>query len=197
MTVLWRPPSLASQPDSTATKQNETNAPPSAEMRGPEVRRRYEDSGDDFDLDMDQRTRALGGRSGRIILLGDGHHDPSTDSDDHDMLGSEDQDLEAQAGPDLAGSFDDDDNDFAGARGAREGTPGPERVKNEAASGTTRSESSAVPTETKDTVMPDKLEAPEDPKAAIKAASDGLAPKDPKEPKDAEMKTEDKPASAD
>ena len=32
----------------------------------------FGDSGDDFDRDVDQRTGSLGGRSGRIILLGDG-----------------------------------------------------------------------------------------------------------------------------
>ena len=162
-------------------------------MRGPEVRRRYEDSGDDFDLDMDQRTRSLGGRSGRIILLGDGQNDVSADSDDHEMIGDEDRDLEAQAGHDLSGSFDDDD-DFTGARGAREGTPGPEIVKNDAASsmsGTTvRSASSTATHGTGGTVMPDKLVNPEEPKTAVKAASEGLAPED------TEMKSDEKSASA-
>lgn len=43
-----------------------------AEFRGPGTHHNYDDSGDDFDMDMDQRTRFLGGRAGRIILLGDG-----------------------------------------------------------------------------------------------------------------------------
>merc|ERR1712070_1191178 len=51
-------------------------APPEyAEFRGPGNRRnRFDDSSDDYDMDMDQRTRMLGRGSngGRIILLGDG-----------------------------------------------------------------------------------------------------------------------------
>ena len=43
-----------------------------AEFRGPGTHHRFDDSPDDYDMDMDQRTRFLGGRAGRIILLGDG-----------------------------------------------------------------------------------------------------------------------------
>ncbi|GIZ44167.1 hypothetical protein CKM354_000737200 [Cercospora kikuchii] len=47
-------------------------APPEyAELRGPGMHHRFDDSPDDYDMDMDQRTRMLG-RGGRIILLGDG-----------------------------------------------------------------------------------------------------------------------------
>ncbi|KAI7412183.1 protein phosphatase, partial [Hortaea werneckii] len=48
---------------------------PCAPPEGPGNRRnRFDDSSDDYDMDMDQRTRMLGrgSNSGRIILLGDG-----------------------------------------------------------------------------------------------------------------------------
>ena len=132
-----------------------------AELRGPGVRRRYEDSGDDFELDMDQRTRGIGGRSGRIILLGDGSNANANaegagpDSEDHDMLDdSDDQhELEAQAGHDLSDSFEDDDGK---TRHEREGTPGPEAVKSEPPAA--RSENSAASHDSEDTVVADQSE---------------------------------------
>ena len=94
--------------------------PKAAEFRGPGVRRQYDDNADDFDMDMDQRTRGLGGRAGRIILLGDGT-EVLTDSDEHEIMDheSEEEDLESHAvpGSDQAGE---------GNRSEREGTPGPE-----------------------------------------------------------------------
>ena len=61
------------------------------------MRHRFDDSGDDFDHDLDQRTRGIGGRHGRIILLGDGT-EVLTDSDDQEMFDhdEEDKDLDAQ-----------------------------------------------------------------------------------------------------
>ncbi|KAL6715013.1 Protein phosphatase 2C 2 [Lecanora helva] len=96
-------------------------APPEyAEFRGPGVRRNLEDSGDDYDLDLSQRGRGVGGRSGRIILLGDSA-EVQTDSDETEMFDheEEDKDLESQAtkGQPMA-------NDAI--RGTREETPGPE-----------------------------------------------------------------------
>ncbi|KAI9723495.1 MAG: Protein phosphatase 2C 2 [Chrysothrix sp. TS-e1954] len=90
-------------------------APPEyAEFRGPGIHH-VEDSPDDYDMDMDSRTRDLGGRSGRIILLGDGT-EVLTDSADSDMFDhdEEDKDLESQV-----------DKGQANARSEREGTPGP------------------------------------------------------------------------
>ena len=61
------------------------------------MRRRHDDSGDDFDHDTNQQTRGIGGRQGRIILLGDGT-EVLTDSDDQEMFDhdEEDKDLDAQ-----------------------------------------------------------------------------------------------------
>ncbi|KAG7004690.1 protein phosphatase 2C [Physcia stellaris] len=71
-------------------------APPEyAEFRGPGQRNNFEDSGDDYDMDTDQRTRGVGGRSGRIILLGDGT-EVVTDSDDMFDHDEEDKDLDSQ-----------------------------------------------------------------------------------------------------
>ncbi|KAK3170938.1 hypothetical protein OEA41_003022 [Lepraria neglecta] len=96
-------------------------APPEyAEFRGPGVRHNFEDSGDDYDLDLDQRTRGVGSRSGRIILLGDGT-EGLTESDDTEMFDheEEDKDLESQVTKGQGTTNDED-------RGAREETPGPE-----------------------------------------------------------------------
>lgn len=70
-----------------------------AEFRGPGTHHRFDDSPDDFDMDMDQRTRFLGGRAGRIILLGDGTeiltgniHDDDGDVDMEDRGDAEEAD---------------------------------------------------------------------------------------------------------
>ena len=70
-----------------------------AEFRGPGTHHHYDDSPDDFDMDMDQRTRFLGGRAGRIILLGDGTeiltggiHDDDGDVDMEDRGEAEEAD---------------------------------------------------------------------------------------------------------
>ena len=84
------------------------------------MRHQYDqDSPDDYELDLDQRARGGFGRSGRIILLGDGT-EVLTDSDDTDMFdhSEEDKDTENQikkATPDAES-----------ARSEREGTPGPQ-----------------------------------------------------------------------
>lgn len=63
------------------------------------MRRQFEDSGDDFDHDLNRPTRGLGGRSGRIILLGDGT-EVLTDSDEQEIFDQdeEDKDLQSQVG---------------------------------------------------------------------------------------------------
>ncbi|KAL8825875.1 MAG: hypothetical protein Q9191_004144 [Dirinaria sp. TL-2023a] len=97
-------------------------APPEyAESRGPGVRHRFEDSGDDYDMDLDPHSRGIGGRSGRIILLGDGR-EILTESDDTEMFDhvEEDKDLESQV---MKGQPQPDNDQ---ARNEREETPGPQ-----------------------------------------------------------------------
>ena len=117
-----------------------------AEFRGPGNHHRFEDSLDDYDMDIDQRTqRMIGGRSsaGRIILLGDGsevltNSSPAAHDHDVDMLDQdeEDRDLQSQVtkGTRVTVRGGDDADEGAtltsspneiGSRGDREGTPTP------------------------------------------------------------------------
>ena len=91
-----------------------------AELRGPGVKRGFEDSGDDYDLDLDNRNRGVGGHSGRIILLGDGT-EVLNDSDDTEMFDHEEEDkyLDSQVAKGQPNLTD-------GHRESREDTPGPE-----------------------------------------------------------------------
>jgi protein phosphatase PTC2/3 len=71
-----------------------------AEFRGPGVHHNFDDSDSGYDVDVDNRTKSLGGNNqrGRIILLGDGT-EVLTDSDDTAEMfdqGDEDRDLESQ-----------------------------------------------------------------------------------------------------
>ena len=69
-----------------------TNTSLAAEFRGPGVRHQFDnDSPDDYELDLDKRSRSFGGRRGRIILLGDGT-EVLTDSDDAEMFDHSDED---------------------------------------------------------------------------------------------------------
>ncbi|KAF2235118.1 hypothetical protein EV356DRAFT_576051 [Viridothelium virens] len=122
-----------------------------AEFRGPGNHHRFEDSLDDYDMDIDQRTqRMIGGRSSaaRIILLGDGSEvltdsSPAAHNHDIDMLDQyeEDRDLQSQvtmpsddadegatltSSPNEIGSRGDEN-----ARAEREGTPAPTSATNE------------------------------------------------------------------
>lgn len=138
-----------------------------AEFRGPGARRNFEDSGDDYDLDLDQRTRGAGGRSGRIILLGDGT-EVLTDSDETEMFDheEEDQDLDSQVAKGQPTSNEEN-------RGAREDTPGPESAEKlhstdrnpfNTPSSTTSDKSDATGTVTPkvipESALPDKLVTP-------------------------------------
>ncbi|TKA81532.1 Protein phosphatase 2C 2 [Cryomyces minteri] len=116
---------------------------------------------DDYDMDMDQRTRMVGGQSGRVILLGDGSE--KTDSDDQEMFDhdEEDRDLESQV---KKGQESAESN---GNRSEREGTPGPTSGKSDeihqaSPSSTNTEKSDAVPDEPRmkaasDSVLPDKI----------------------------------------
>lgn len=94
-----------------------------AEFRGPGVRHNFEDSGDDYDLDLDQRTRGIGGRSGRIILLGDGT-EVLTESDETEMFDHEEEDKDLESQVSKGQTKPNEEN-----RGVREETPGPEAPK--------------------------------------------------------------------
>lgn len=77
-----------------------------AEFRGPGIHHHIDDS-DEYDMDMDSRTRNVGGgANGHIILLGDGT-EVLTDQNNSD-------------------SFENDQD-----RANREGTPGPEERSEE------------------------------------------------------------------
>lgn len=84
------------------------------------MRHSFGESEDDYDLDMEKRTSGVGGRSGRIILLGDGT-EVLTDSDETEMFDheEEDEDLDSQVSKSVIKAVDED-------RAAREETPGPE-----------------------------------------------------------------------
>jgi len=121
-------------------------APPEyAEFRGPGIHHRFDDSPDDYDMDMDQRTRDFGhpGSSSRIILLGNGtesNTDHAHDDDgDVDMEDSgeadelEEKDLEEQV---RKGQVDNTKGSSSkapnGERSQREETPGPQEQSIEA-----------------------------------------------------------------
>ncbi|KAF4551682.1 Protein phosphatase 2C-like protein 5 [Elsinoe fawcettii] len=102
-------------------------APPEyAEFRGPGVHHHFDNDSDEYDVDLDQRTRMLTSRAGRIILLGDGgaefHADADSADQDTEMFDQSDEeekDLESQVKKGQAEAT-------ASERSKREETPGPE-----------------------------------------------------------------------
>ncbi|KAK3722637.1 Protein phosphatase 2C 2 [Vermiconidia calcicola] len=106
---------------------------PCAPPEGPGTHHRFsDDSPDDYEMDMDQRTRFIGGRAGRIILLGDGTEilaGNANDDEDVDMEDrgeaeeAEDKDLEEQVQKDAAKGPNGDPSDED--RSKREETPAP------------------------------------------------------------------------
>lgn len=99
-------------------------------------------------MDMDQRTRMLGGRPGRIILLGDGT-EVLTDHTHGDEDGDVDMDERGEAS-------EDEDKDLAEqvkkgqsesssttTNGAREETPGPQANKEDKTEGSSAASASA------------------------------------------------------
>ncbi|KAK5459456.1 Protein phosphatase 2C 2 [Exophiala xenobiotica] len=94
-----------------------------SEFRGPGVRHQFDhDSPDEYELDLDHRSRQFGSRSGRIILLGDGT-EVLTDSDDTEMFdqSEEDRDTANQVKKSTSETSEEDS-----ARSEREGTPAPQ-----------------------------------------------------------------------
>ena len=117
-----------------------------AEFRGPGVRHQFEqDSPDEYELDLDHRSRGFGGRNGRIILLGDGT-EVLTDSDDAEMFdqSEEDKDTANQIKKDTP-----DTSDIDSARSEREGTPAPQSAKDDSKASTHRDASHGPGTEIK------------------------------------------------
>ncbi|KAI9701532.1 MAG: Protein phosphatase 2C 2 [Candelina mexicana] len=150
-------------------------APPEyAEHRGPGKHHDQDDSADDYsDMDMDSRRRNLGGRSNRIIHLGDGT-EVLTDSDETEMFdhSEEDKDLESQVSKGQTVAKE-------GASSERESTPAtmerqqtPEPIESPSASKISSSPSSTITeksetggnsAEQPDTRIPSKLTTPEKP----------------------------------
>jgi len=104
-------------------------APPEyAEFRGPGVRHQFgHDSPDEYELDLDNRSRGQGGRSGRIILLGDGT-EVLTDSDDAEMFDHSDEDKDTENQVQKGTPATSSDNEAT--RSEREGTPAPQPPAN-------------------------------------------------------------------
>lgn len=103
-----------------------------AEFRGPGNHHRFDDSPYDDDMDMDQRTRMLGSRPGRVILLGDGTEvltDHANGDEDVDM--DERGEASEEEDKDLAEQVKKGQSEGAASNtnGAREETPGPEMKK--------------------------------------------------------------------
>lgn len=120
-----------------------------AEFRGPGAHNRFDPSDEDEYMDMDQRTRLLGGRGGRVILLGDGTEivTGSGDDDDVDMGEAEevdDSDLEEQI---KKGQAESNNGETNASKVQREGTPGPktEEPKKDSSSTTGTSSTPAEP----------------------------------------------------
>jgi len=137
-------------------------APPEyAEHRGPGMRQRqYDDSGDDFDHGLDHRSRGSGGRSGRIILLGDGT-EVLTESDDQEMFDhdEEDKDLESQ----VRRGDRDWDYEYSDHRDDSEHQPTshtPEPMEGSTAADSPASTLTEHSPATKNTAVPEKLTTP-------------------------------------
>ena len=126
VTVHARHQSTAS-PTRTPQSQVPSNDIP-AEFRGPGVRHQFDhDSPDEYELDLDHRPRGFGGRSGKIILLGDGT-EVLTDSDDTEMFDQSEEDKDAA---NQVKKSTPDTSDVESARSEREGTPAPQSASDE------------------------------------------------------------------
>ena len=120
-------------------------------------------------MDMDQRTRLLGGRAGRIILLGDGTEivtgqgdDEDVDMEDRGEAEEADSDVEEQVKKGQA----EINGDLDAARTKREETPAP-------STGSQTKSEKKTDSKTKETGEPSDTDTPEEPK--MKGVSDGPA----------------------
>lgn len=152
-------------------RKDEANDESPAEFRGPGVRHNFDDSGDDYDIEMDSRSRGAGSGSSRIILLGDGREVLTADGDEAEMLDQDDEDKDNEGEKGLLTGHDE-------RRGTREETPGPEPQTSTSNAGAHEgpsstdtpmtdpdgsNESEAEPPKSKaipETVLPDKLVTP-------------------------------------
>jgi len=116
------------------------------EFRGPGVRHQFDhDSPDEYELDLDHRSRGFGGRGGRIILLGDGT-EVLTDSDDTEMF---DQSEEEKDTANQVKKATPDTSVGGSARSEREGTPAPQSAGEESKESSHRDTQHSPGTETK------------------------------------------------
>ncbi|KAL8674957.1 MAG: hypothetical protein Q9168_000660 [Polycauliona sp. 1 TL-2023] len=137
-------------------------APPEfAEIRaiGQGRRKGLEDSGDDYDIELDKQGSGYGGgRSGRIILLGNGT-EVLTDSDEQEVFDHEDddRDLENQVSKHDAKAH----KDTADLRGQREDTPGPQSHESTDTSKTPEPTEASNPFESPSSTTSEKSESAE------------------------------------
>lgn len=149
----------------------DTETKSTAEFRGPGVRHNFEDSGDDYDLDL-PRSRGNGGRSGRIILLGDGT-EVLTSADDTEMFDhDEDKDLESQVTKGLPkpGIVKSE------SRNGREDTPAPEGQRDGEKPRTPDSVEGGNPFDTPSSTTSEKSESTETAAPIIKAIPESALP---------------------
>ncbi|KAL9042867.1 MAG: hypothetical protein Q9180_000290 [Flavoplaca navasiana] len=133
-------------------------APPEfAEVRatGQRGRKRLEDSGDDYDIDLDKQDTDYGGRSGRIILLGNGT-EVLTDSDEQEVFDHEDDDRDLENQVSKHGAKANEDT--ADLRNRREDTPGPQSHDSTDTSKTPESTEASNPFESPSSTTPEKSE---------------------------------------
>ncbi|EXJ80029.1 protein phosphatase [Capronia epimyces CBS 606.96] len=128
-----------------------SNLNPQGQFRGPGVRHQFDhDSPDEYELDLDHRSRGFGGRGGRIILLGDGT-EVLTDSDDAEMFDQSEEDKDTANQIKKSPS---DTSDVDPARSEREGTPAPqsasEESKGRSQSDTSHGSDSAIADDTRE-----------------------------------------------
>lgn len=123
-----------------------------AEFRGPGTHHHhFEDDVDDYDMDMEQRTRFIGGRANRIILLGDGTeisigraHDDDGDIDMEDRGEAE----EAEDEDDLEGQVQRDARESHESNGTKDEAPALDSVAASSANENSTSDSDSQSSKT-------------------------------------------------
>lgn len=97
---------------------------------------RYDDNSDDYDMDMDQRTRGFGSLGGRIILLSDGT-ELSQGHEDTEMFDNDDEERDLDSQVNRVQEIEGDDDSDQETRNQREGTPPPSSGLSAETQGTT------------------------------------------------------------